>query len=63
MKRQSRAIASEEVQNRLEQAGIDLMEYSTRNRRYKFRLFKGDAQKHEALLGELFRASFDAFTG
>ncbi len=54
---------SEEMQSRLEQAGIDLLEYDTRNRRYNFRLFKGDPQKHAALLTELFRASHDAFTG
>jgi hypothetical protein len=54
---------SDEVQSRLEQAGIDLMEYSTREGRYKFRLFKGDAQKHAALLEDLFRTSLDAFNG
>jgi len=53
---------SDEVQSRLEEAGIDLMEYSSREQRYKFRLSKGDAEKHAALLGELFRASLNAFT-
>jgi len=53
---------SEEVQKRLEEAGIDLMEYSIRNQRYKLRLSKGDPNKHEALLADLFRASLEAFT-
>jgi hypothetical protein len=53
---------SDEVQKRLEDAGIDLMEYSTREGRYKLRLSKGDAERHEALLQELFRSSFNAFT-
>ena len=53
---------SEEVSSRLEQAGIDLMEYSTREGRYKFRLSKGDAVKHAALLGDLFRLSYRDFT-
>jgi hypothetical protein len=53
---------SEAIQNRLEEAGIDLMEYSNREGRYKLRLSKGDAQKHDALLRELFQSSFNAFT-
>jgi len=39
------------------------MEYDTRNGRYKFRLFKGDAAKHKELLLELLRSSYTAFTG
>ncbi len=53
---------SEEVQSRLEAAGIDLMEYSTREGRYKLRLFKGDPEKHSGLLTDVFRESFRAFT-
>jgi hypothetical protein len=54
---------SEETQALLEQAGIDLMEYDSRNGRYKFRLFKGDVHKHEVLLGQLFRSSLAGFEG
>jgi hypothetical protein len=50
------------MQNRLEEAGIDLMEYSMREGRYKLRLAKGEPEKHEVLLRDLFRASFNAFT-
>ena len=53
---------SEEVQSKLEQSGIDLMEYSSRNERYKFRLAKGDVEKHAALLNELFSESLEQFT-
>jgi hypothetical protein len=54
---------SDETQTLLEQAGIDLMEYDSRNGRYKFRLFKGDVHKHEALLDQLFRSSLVGFEG
>ena len=53
---------SEEVQKQLEEAGIDLMEYNTREGRYKLRLAKGDAERHAPLLTELFRSSYNAFT-
>jgi hypothetical protein len=53
---------SEDIQKRLEDAGIDLVEYNTREGRYKFRLSKGDAEKHASILTEVFRESFDAFT-
>jgi hypothetical protein len=53
---------SDEVQARLEQSGIDLMEYNARNQRYKFRLGPGDAAKHADLLAELFAASYEEFT-
>lgn len=53
---------SDEVQVRLEQSGIDLMEYNTRNQRYKFRLAPGDDIKHADLLRDLFAASYEQFT-
>lgn len=51
---------SDDIQARLEQAGIDLLEYS-RYGRYQFRLRKGDAQKQRSLLMEVFRLSYDEF--
>jgi hypothetical protein len=53
---------SEEAQAKLEQSGIDLMEYNVRHQRYKFRLYPGDTEKHAALLTELFRTSHEQFT-
>jgi hypothetical protein len=41
---------SEAIQARLEEAGLDVMDYSVRNRRYRIRLTKGDTRKHEELL-------------
>jgi hypothetical protein len=52
---------SDEVQGRLEHAGIELMEYDERGGRYRFRLAKGDTEKHKELLLELLRLSFEAF--
>jgi hypothetical protein len=54
---------SDEVQERLEQSGIDLMGYSTRTQRYKFRLAPGDSNRHEELLASLFKASYDLYGG
>lgn len=54
---------SEEMQARLEQEGIDLLDYDARNQRYNFRLAKGDVQTHAALLTELFKASMEFFAG
>lgn len=52
---------SDEVQSRLEQSGIDLMEYNARSQRYKFRLGSGDVEKHQTILEELFALSYDQF--
>lgn len=43
---------SDEIQAKLDEAGLDLMEYGD-NGRYRIRLGKGDVQKHEVLLKEL----------
>jgi len=53
---------SDEVLEKLESAGIDLMEHSARTNRYKFRLSKGEHEKHAELLTTLFRDSLKAFT-
>ena len=46
---------SEEVQSKLEAAGIDVMEYDSRWGRYRIRLEKADVKKHEPLLRELMK--------
>jgi hypothetical protein len=48
---------SDEVQARLEQAGLDLMDYDSRGGYYRFRLSKGDVQQHRDVLLDLFRLS------
>ncbi len=54
---------SEEVQAMLDQSGIDFMNYNARNQRYQFRVHPGDAEKHAALLGELFQMSYAQVAG
>lgn len=50
---------SAEIQGRLEEAGIDVMEYDERWGRYRVRLSKSDVKKHEALLRDLISRAFD----
>jgi hypothetical protein len=49
---------TEEMQARLEEAGLDVTEYNTRWGRYRIRLAKGDVQQHEALLKDLLQQSY-----
>lgn len=49
---------SEEVQSKLDEAGIDVMDYDTRWGRYRIRLGKGDVMKHEVLLRELMKMAY-----
>lgn len=50
---------SEELDKRIEIAGVDLLEYDSRYRRYKIRLPKGQVKGHEALLRELLKQSWE----
>ena len=50
---------SEDMQTKLEEAGLDLMDYIHKWRRYRIRMAKDDVKKHEALIRELFKASYD----
>jgi predicted transport protein len=49
---------SEDIEQKLESAGLDLMEYSARWGRYRIRLTKEDIQKHADLLAELLRSAY-----
>ena len=51
-----------EVQEKLEEAGLDVMEYDERWGRYRIRLAKGDVKKHEAFLREFLRKAYDEAT-
>ncbi len=44
---------SEQTQERLETAGLDVMDYDVRTGRYRIRLSKGDIKKHTEFLKEL----------
>ena len=49
---------TDEIQAKLEEAGIDIMEYDSRWGRYRIRLGKGDIKKHESLLRELMKMAY-----
>ncbi|HXG33876.1 MAG TPA: DUF5655 domain-containing protein [Bryobacteraceae bacterium] len=49
---------SDEIQSKLEEAGIDVMEYDSRWGRYRIRLGKGDVKRHEPLLRELMKMAY-----
>jgi hypothetical protein len=49
---------SEELQARLEEAGVDLMEYNIHRGRYRIRLEKADVVKHQALLKDLMKSAY-----
>lgn len=50
---------SDEIQAKLEEAGVDVMEYDNRWSRYRIRLFKGDVQKHQELIKEILKTAYE----
>lgn len=54
---------SNETQTRLEEEGVDTMEYDSRHRQYRIRLTKGDLAKHEQLLRDLFFQAYQEASG
>jgi len=52
---------SEDVQRRLDDASLDVMDYGKRNRRYRIRLAKSDIEGNKALLTELMKESFESW--
>lgn len=50
---------SVELDKRIEDAGLDLLEYDSRYKRYKIRLSKGHMKEHEALLRDLLKQSWE----
>lgn len=52
---------SDTVEQKLDGAGLDVMDYDDRSSRYRLRLSKGDVKKHLDLLTELLTASFRAY--
>ena len=49
---------SNEIQSKLEEAGIDIMEYDARWGRYRIRLSKGEVKRHEQLLRDLLKQAY-----
>jgi hypothetical protein len=54
-----RLARSDDMQSKLEEAGLDAMEYDARWERYRIRLAKGDIKKHEALLKEILKRAYE----
>lgn len=54
---------SEDIETKLEEAGLDVMEYSARNGRYRIRLTKDDVEKHRELLTDILRLAYQEFAG
>jgi hypothetical protein len=54
---------AEETTNRLEEAGLELLEYNRRNGRYRIRLSTKDIEKHGPLLTDLMREAYQARVG
>ncbi|NQW49402.1 MAG: hypothetical protein HQ464_16705 [Planctomycetes bacterium] len=54
---------TEEIDEAIEAAGLDVMEYDNRWTRYKIRLQKGDVKKHAEVIGRLLSASYREFGG
>lgn len=51
--------ASTEIQEKLEEAGVDVMDYDSHWGRYRIRLTVGDIEKHAALLRDLLRRAYE----
>lgn len=54
---------SEEIEILLDSAGLDVLEYDTRNQRYRIRFSKDEIQKHERLLKEILGRAYRDFNG
>jgi hypothetical protein len=47
----------------LDSAGLDVLDYDTRNQRYRIRFSKEEIQKHQRLLKEILGRAYRDFTG
>jgi len=50
---------SDEIEAKLEEAGLDVMDYDKRGGRYRIRLSKGDIKKHSEFLTNLLRSVYE----
>jgi len=63
MRFEPRLKRSDELQSRLESAGLDVMGYDDRWGRYRIRLSPGDIAKHKTVLESVLRDAFDSSRG
>ena len=54
---------AEEIEIMLDSADLDVLEYDTRNQRYRIHFSKDDIQKHERLLKEILSRAYREFSG
>lgn len=54
---------SEQIDSKIDEAGLDTLEYDKRWSSYRIRLGKGDVKKHAEALRDLMRMSFDSRNG
>jgi hypothetical protein len=54
---------AEEIEIMVDTAGLDVLEYDTRNQRYRIHFLKDDIQKHERLLKEILGRAYREFNG
>ena len=52
---------AEEIEIMLDSAGLDVLEYDTRNQRYRIRFSKDRIQKHERLLRDVLGRAYREF--
>jgi hypothetical protein len=50
---------SDELNERLEQAGVDVMDYDARWGKYRLRIGKEDMKKHQSLIHEIMKTAYD----
>ncbi|HKZ02524.1 MAG TPA: hypothetical protein VJ180_09810 [Pyrinomonadaceae bacterium] len=58
-----RLTKNEEIEQKIEAAGLDVMDYDNRWSRYRIRLGKGEAKKHAEILSYLFSAAHNESGG
>ena len=63
LRMEPRLARSDDLESDLESRGLDLMDYDTRNGRYRIRLSKNDIEPNNEVLAQLLRASFEEFGG
>lgn len=58
-----RLVMTSETQERIEGAGLDVMDYDSRWKRFRIRLKPGDVAKHKDMLAGLIKEAFDTYAG
>jgi hypothetical protein len=54
---------ADEIEAMLESAGLDVLEYDSRNQRYRFRLSKDEIRKHKDILKKILERAYKEFNG